>query len=125
MTELRVKRTGATTLDPVSDSNPLPVEEMKGEGEDYGDYQPITVSTTAIGLTPSTADGIVYTTALITVETAAIRFHLTSNDVPTATTGHKLNVDDSITLDSAHQITNFRAIRRDAADATLVVSYGS
>ena len=121
MTELRVRRRDGQDLNPVTDGNPLPVAVIPDLGPHYDGFQTITVSTTVIGLQPS----IVAHSAIITVEVAAIRFVLTHKDTPTASNGHILEVGDILTLDSDHQIHGFHAVRRDAANATLSVSYGS
>ena len=122
MTELRVRRRGATRLDPVNEANPLPVQEVPLPGNETKDYETVAVSTTAIGLTPQINKNI--SRAFITVETAVIRFHTSAEDVPTASVGHEAFVNDIIKLESAHEVANFRAIRRDGTDATLRVSYG-
>lgn len=121
MTELRVRRHDGEDLNRVTESNPLPVSVRSELGPHYDGFQTITVSTTVIGLQPS----IVAHSAIITVEVAAIRFVMTHDDTPTATNGHILEVGDTLTLDSDHQIHGFHTVRRDAADATLSVSYGS
>ena len=122
MTELRVRRRGATSLTPVNEANPLPVEMVAGAGNETKDYETVTVSTTAIGLTPQVNRNV--TRAFITVETARIRFHTSAEDVPTSSVGHEGFAGDIIKLESAHEVANFRAIRRDSTDATLRVSYG-
>ncbi len=122
MTELRVRRRGATSLDPVNEANPLPVEMVTGTGNQTKDYETVTVSSTAIGLTPQVNKNI--SRAFITVETAVVRFHTSAEDVPTASVGHEALVGDIIKLESAHEVANFKAIRRDGTDATLRVSYG-
>ena len=120
MTELKIRRRGATSTDVVDEDNPLPVS-IESSGEDYGDFETVTVSTVAKPLTQTKLKN--YTQALITVETASCRF-LVDGDLPTATVGHQLDAGDILTLDSRTQLTNFKAIRRDGTDATLRVSYG-
>lgn len=122
MTELRIRRRGATRLDPVNETNPLSVEIIADEGSETRDYETVTVSTTAIGLTPQINKNI--SRAFITVETAVVRFHTSAEDVPTSSVGHEAFVGDIIKLESAHEVANFRAIRKDGTDATLRVSYG-
>ena len=120
MTELKVRRRGAGSTDPVNEDNPLPVS-MEEPGIDYGDFETVTVSSTAKPLTQSILLG--YTHAFITVEAAAVRFKV-DGDLPTATVGHDLAVGDVLTLDNRTQLTNFKAIRSGGGDATLRVSYG-
>ncbi len=122
MTEIRVRRRGATSLGPVNEANPLPVEIVTGDGHETVDYETVTVSTTAIGLTPQGNRNV--TNAFITVETASIRFHTSAEDVPTSSVGHQLDSGDTLTLESAHEVANFRAIRKDGTDGVLRVSYG-
>lgn len=80
----------------------------------------ITVSTSSIPLTtiPTSCSE-----AVVECQVAAVRYAL-DGGAPTASVGHVLEVGDVLTLDSADQVTKFRAIRRDGADATLYVSYG-
>lgn len=82
-------------------------------------FEQLTVSTTVLGLT--SPGGRNY--ALIISETAAIRFRLDGR-VPTATVGFPLEVGDQLILDSAQELKDFRAIRRDGADSTLNIQYG-
>ena len=84
-----------------------------------GKHETITVATTAIGLTEP--DAIF---AMLTVETAAIRFWVDGNADPSATVGHIAEVGTIIELDTPLEVRNFRAIRRDGTSATLQVSYG-
>ena len=83
------------------------------------DDESITVGTTVVSLS-SKVRGHNY--ALITVETAGIRFWLSST-LPTATVGHTLEAGDSLEL-FGPELSTVRFIRRDAADATIRVSYG-
>ncbi len=120
MTELRVRRRGATSTEPVEEGNPLPVS-IEVSGIDYGDFETVTVSTISKPLTQSKL--LNYTQAFITVEGAPVRF-LVDGDLPTATVGHSADAGDVLTLNSRTQLTNFEAIRSGGGDATLRVSYG-
>ena len=83
-------------------------------------YESKTVSTTAVGLTVATiGDADV---ARITVETANIRFRTDGTD-PTTTEGHILYIGDVLELRSQSDLLNFKAIRDDAVDATIRVTY--
>ena len=121
MTELRVRRREGQSLEPVDDGNPLPVAVIPSEEAFPAGHQPITVSTTAIGLSPTDAAA---RTALITVEVAPIRYRTDGGTAPTATTGHEALVGAVITLESKREIGNFSAIARDGVSATLRVTYG-
>jgi len=87
------------------------------------DYEKITVSTTAIGITESKkkngANACVG--AFITVEDANVRFRL-DGTAPTTTEGHVLTSGQNLTLSNASDINNFSAIRDDAVDAVLRVT---
>jgi len=88
------------------------------------DYEKITVSTDAIGITVSKLRNSMYgpcTGAFITVEDANVRFRLDGTD-PTTTEGHMLTNGQNLTLGSESDVGKFRAIRDDAVDAVLRVS---
>lgn len=61
--------------------------------------------------------------AVITVDTADIRFTVDGTP-PTATVGHLLSPDDTLTLRSNEDIVAFRAIRTGSVSAVIQVSYG-
>ena len=89
------------------------------------DYEAVTVSNASIGLTASKVvptSGKAPLECLITVEDETIRFRL-DGTAPTTTEGHKAIDGDSISLTGQNMMTDFRAIRDDAADATLRVTY--
>lgn len=86
-------------------------------------FESVTVSSTAIGMTVTVGTGFIPQAALITVEAAAIRFRTDGNN-PTASVGHEAEDGDVIELIDKAQVVNFRAIRRDGADATLRVTQG-
>ena len=81
-------------------------------------YESITVSTTAVGITDSVRSG--RDRALITVETDEVRFR-SDGPAPTASEGHLVSAGDSIILESAQELVNFKAIRV-TTDATLKVT---
>ena len=89
-------------------------------GAAYDVYEDITVSTTAISL--SAASLASARVALISVETAAVRFKFNAD--PTALLGHILEPGDWLELENAHEILNITFIRKDSVDAVLRVSYG-
>lgn len=87
-------------------------------------YEPITVSTTAVGLTTTPADGVLPEAAVITVEGAAIRFCV-DGTTATATVGHAREPGEGIELAGRGELAQFSAIRRDGVDATLRVTMGT
>ncbi len=119
MTEIRVRRRGATSTEPVNEDNPLPVSQAVAAPLEYNDGESITVSSTALPLTKAGN----HTIAFITVETSSVRYWVDGR-LPTASVGHQLDDGDALTLESAHEVANFRVIRVGGSDATLRVSYG-
>ena len=77
-----------------------------------------TVSTSAVGLAsiPAQADH-----AMIRVYGGAVCFTDDGTTTPTASVGMELEVGDILIFDA--NLNNFKAIRRDSVDATLVVNY--
>jgi len=59
--------------------------------------------------------------AYISVEGDQIRFTL-DGTTPSTTVGHRMNVDDTLTLESEDDIRNFKAFRI-TTDATINVTY--
>ena len=122
MAELRVRRREGQSLEPVDDGNPLPVTVIPGEETGPAGHQAITVGSEAIGLSPSDDSARI---AVITIETAAIRFRTDGAALPTSTTGHEaFPPGDVINLESKVEIANFNAIASSAVSATLRVTYG-
>ena len=81
-------------------------------------FEALTVSTVAVGLSPT--DGA--TQAEITVDGADVRVRSDGTD-PTATVGHLILDGAVISLSSEKDITAFRAIRDASTDVTLSISY--
>lgn len=88
---------------------------------DWTEFESLTVSTTALGLTDSRTDGA--EVAFITIESQAVRYRLDGQN-PTASVGHVLSDGDILELRGFWEIDKFRVIRRDGVDATARVSYG-
>ena len=88
------------------------------ESADPIGFEALTVSTVAVGLSPSTGA----TQAEITVELADVRVRSDGVD-PTGTVGHLILDGAVISLSSAKDIASFRAIRDAGANATLSISY--
>lgn len=89
------------------------------------DYEAVTVSTSAVGLTAAkynskTSPGKKY--ALIVVESNPIRWRMDGSN-PSSTEGIPQVASDVVILVGASAIAKFRAIRSGAADATLRVTY--
>lgn len=107
----------------------MPSQFVNGPLHAY-DYEAITVSTTAVALTATKVRAFDATSTLrteakevlITVETQAVRFRIDGSN-PTATEGHVLQPGDSLTIYGLTNIDRFRAIRKDAADGTVRVTY--
>lgn len=97
-----------------------PIDTTEGIIE-YDDFESVTVSTLAVGLTESKAVGHDY--ALITNEVAAVRFRVDA--APTATSGHELGVGDILRLKDSVNLDRIQFISRDGGSATLRVSYGN
>jgi hypothetical protein len=78
----------------------------------------LTVSNTAVGFA-SIPPGAVY--ALVRCKTAAVCFTDNGTTTPTSSVGMEVEAGEIVNLDS--RLSQFKAIRRDAADATLIVNY--
>jgi len=85
-------------------------------------FEQVTVDNTAggKGLTAATYDAS--KRAVITVETAQIRYRA-DGGAPTTTVGHIADIGDTIELESASEIANFKAIRTGANSGLISVSY--
>ena len=91
-----------------------------GTGMNAKAYESVTVDSTAGGKALTKYGRNKY--AIITVETAQIRFTL-DGTAPTTTVGHLLNAGDILELDSLEDMKSFRAIRTGATSATIHVTY--
>lgn len=60
--------------------------------------------------------------ASVQVFTAPIRFW-TDGTAPTATTGHRADINDMILLKSPEEVLNFRGIRETSVSATAEITY--
>jgi hypothetical protein len=115
--------TGLVGLPGWSVAQTCPLSTPPYAAYDPYDYEPVTVSSTAIGLT---AAKILPTAtppsmALVTVEANTISFTMTAT-TPTAAVGHQAIAGQTITLCGRPAMAAFRAIRV-TADATLKVTY--
>jgi len=88
----------------------------------WGEFESITVSSSVVSLNSSYAAGA--DTVLITSESNAIRYRVDGLD-PSASVGHTMVAGGGVELEGFWEISQFRAIRRDASDATLRVTYGT
>ncbi|MDI6732313.1 MAG: hypothetical protein QME16_00070 [Planctomycetota bacterium] len=88
-------------------------------------YESITVDDTVKSLTSlsyTDTDGNTAVNALITIETAQIRWRIDGGN-PTSTGGHLSNPMDIIKLNNASDVKNFKATRVSSTSATIRVSY--
>ena len=91
------------------------------------DYEEITISTVALGLTatklnPGGADPEKARAAVIVIRTNPVNFRVDSGN-PTSTTGIAAAVGDQVNVIGFSNLSQFRAIRSGAADGTLCVTY--
>jgi len=61
--------------------------------------------------------------AVISVETAALRYRIDGVAAPTASEGHECLPGDQIIISGSTNIANFRAIRETATSATIRATY--
>lgn len=92
-------------------------------------YESITVADTAIGCTAATIkpggtgnSSREATKAVITVETAQIRYRYDGTD-PTSIEGHILNNNDALVLIGYDAISKFRTIRTGVTSGVIKVTY--
>ena len=83
-------------------------------------FETVTVAAAAIGFTSATF-GRAYK-ALVTVETAQVRFRTDGTD-PTAAIGHVLDAGDTLELDSSDELQKIKFIRTGSTSATLRVTF--
>ena len=67
-------------------------------------------------------DGNIAVKAIITIETAQIRWRM-DGEAPTSSQGHLSNPTDTILLHNSSDIKNFKAIRVSSINATIRISY--
>ncbi len=98
------------------------------EGTNPYDFESLTVSTTAVGLSSSkydltNADPNLRTRKVqCAVETAAVRYRL-DGTAPTSSVGEILYANDRLILTQPKEISQVRFIRKDSSDATLRCTY--
>ena len=112
---------GQPQLDWLSAENPLPVREVVSGDVEHDKFESLTVSTKVLPLTRVVLGD--RDQAFITIESQAVRYRVDGGD-PTATVGIVLNAGDILELSGRNEVTQFRVIRRDGADATLRATYG-
>ncbi len=91
------------------------------KGTHFSGFESVTVTGSSTALTTATIAQ--KESALITVETAQVRFTL-NGTAPTATAGHVLEVGDVLELDSSEALGLVRFIRTGGTSGTLRCSYG-
>ncbi|MBM4285815.1 MAG: hypothetical protein FJ128_11300 [Deltaproteobacteria bacterium] len=94
-----------------------------------GDYEVITVSTTAVGLTGTkirptsgTFKGLTAQAVLVSLDNGDVRFRI-DGGLPTASNGHSLTSGDTLVLNGSQSLLNFRAIRQGDTNGILRVTY--
>ena len=87
-------------------------------------HESVSVAGTAVGLTVTPADGVRPMAAMISVETAAIRFCV-DGTTATASVGHMAEHGDVIVLVDPAEVAQFSAISKDGGTATLKVTQGT
>lgn len=102
----------------------VPVLQRIGHWGKAFNYEAVTVSSSAVGLTSTkyNPSGHKAQVAFITVEGAQIRFRYDGTD-PTSSEGHLFSPGDVLELIGFENIENFKAIRVGSTDATLRVTY--
>ena len=86
-------------------------------------FESITVAGTAIGLTDADMIASGEDTAVLTTETAPLRYTV-DGTTPTSTIGHLAPAGSKITLDSSAELVRFLAIRTTGVSASIKVSTG-
>jgi hypothetical protein len=92
---------------------------------DSYDYESITVSTTAIGVTasklsPSNSEKVKILTC--SAETAQMRFRIDGTD-PTSAEGHLIEIGDILTIGNYKDISLFKAIRTGGTNGVLKCTF--
>ncbi len=87
-------------------------------------HESVSVTDTATGITTTALNNMLPAAALITVETAAIRFCV-DGTTASATVGHAAEPGALIELHDRGEVTKFSARRRDATSATIKVTPGA
>ncbi|MBC2746199.1 MAG: hypothetical protein HF975_04185 [ANME-2 cluster archaeon] len=100
-----------------SGSTPVIVEQAE---EEASGYESITVTDSAIGLTPAEYGDA--TIAQMTLETGQIRVRKDGTN-PTSSEGHPVQIGDQINLYNAADIAAFKAIRTGSVSGVLKVTY--
>ncbi len=86
-------------------------------------HESVTVGATAVGITTTATTNVLPAAALITVETASIRYCV-DGTAATSSVGHRADAGDVIELSNRDEVTKFSAIRKDGTDATIKVTPG-
>jgi hypothetical protein len=88
------------------------------------DYESITVSTTAVGLTASKFNSYAAyeIKAFMTLESAQIRWRIDGTN-PTSTEGHAFEAGTNLTVEGYKNLSQFKAIKTGTSDGVLKVTY--
>jgi hypothetical protein len=84
------------------------------------DYQQITVSNAAVGLTINEFE--IPESVIVMIDSAPIRYRVDGRGDPTSSVGIPLRQGDLLNLNRGEAV-NFRAIRTTGTDATLYVTF--
>jgi len=98
--------------------------KVKLLGNVASEHESLTIDDTAGGIALTASKYGTCTKALITVETAQIRFTV-DGTAPTATVGHVLNPGDNLDIDSNEDVAAFRAIRTGSISGVIQCTYSS
>ena len=93
-------------------------------GSKAAEFETVTIDNTAGGVALTAAKYVTCIKALISVETAQIRFTV-DGTAPTTTVGHILNSGDVLSLTSNEDIAAFKAIRTGTSSGTIQVTYSN
>ena len=85
-------------------------------------YEAIAVSTSAIGFTATLIRERSVVGAFITLETGQVRFRMDGTD-PSSTTGHLLEIGQSLTLKSRAAVEKIKFIKTGDTSGALKVTY--
>ena len=89
----------------------------------------VTVSTTAIGCTPTTlrnssqVDGAFRASAIVVEVITNTVWYTTDGSTPTSSNGNKLTAGDVVTLAGFQKLADFQMVRDGGSDATVDISY--
>jgi hypothetical protein len=91
------------------------------------DFESITIAASAIGFTAGKIavdnDNGKPVRAVCKLENAPIRYTVDGSTTPTASVGHKMEIGETLIIDSLKDLKSFSAIRTSGVSGVLKVSY--